>query len=78
VRGEGILTAIQRNIIRIHKKNPQRAVYTNERNYLGAVVYSALQKRYFLPDFPIIAESLLERWRRLLLWYLTKIHTKKM
>jgi hypothetical protein len=34
-------------------KNALRAGHT--------VVLSAVQKRYFLPDFPVIAESLLER-----------------
>jgi hypothetical protein len=41
------------------------------------VVYSALQNIYFLPDVSIIEEKvLLEGWRRLLVRYLTKIHTK--
>jgi hypothetical protein len=42
-------------------KNPQPAGHAHERNYLGVVVYSALQKRYFLPDFPIIAEKVFGR-----------------
>jgi hypothetical protein len=40
-----------------HHSNPERTGHTNGRNYLGLVVYSALQKRYFLPDFPVIAEK---------------------
>jgi hypothetical protein len=39
-------------------KNPERAGHTNARNYLGGggvVLYSGLQERYFLPDFPVIA-----------------------
>jgi hypothetical protein len=57
-------------------KNPQRPGHTNEQNYRRVVVYSALQKRYFLPDFSVIAEKVLEGWRRLLVSYLTKIHIK--
>jgi hypothetical protein len=57
VRGEGILTRVRSNTIRIFRRIPQSAGHTNERNYVGVVVYSALQKRYFLPDFPVIAEK---------------------
>jgi hypothetical protein len=55
-------------------KYPQCPGHTNERNYLGAVVYSALEKRYFLPDFSVIAEKVLEGWRRLLVGYSTQWH----
>jgi hypothetical protein len=49
VRGEEVLIAIRRNSIRILEKKPK----SNER----VVVYSALQKRYFLPDFSVIADK---------------------
>jgi hypothetical protein len=46
-------------------KNRQHTGHTNERHYLGVVVYSAVQKRDFFPDFTVIAEkSLLEACRR--------------
>jgi hypothetical protein len=32
------------------EKKPQSVGHTNEWNYLGVVVYSALHMRYFLPD----------------------------
>jgi hypothetical protein len=38
-------------------KNLQCAGHTNEQNYFGVVVYSALQKRYFFPDFSVIAKK---------------------
>jgi hypothetical protein len=41
------------------EKNPQSAGHTNEQNYPWVVVYSALQKRYILPDFPVIVEKVL-------------------
>jgi hypothetical protein len=79
VRGEGILTAIQRNTIIILKKTPQCTGHTIKRNYLGVVVYSALQKGHFLPDIPVIAEKVLWNggWRTLVRYLITKIHTKK-
>jgi hypothetical protein len=39
-------------------KNPQHAGHINRRNYVEVVVYSALQKGYFLLDFPVIVEKL--------------------
>jgi hypothetical protein len=57
-------------------KNPQRPDHTNERNYLGVVVYSALQKTYSFRISPSLQKSVLEGWRRILVRYLTKIITK--
>jgi hypothetical protein len=60
MREVGIFTEIRRTI-RILRKipNPQYACHTIERNCLDVAVYSALQKRYFLPDFSIIIEKVL-------------------
>jgi hypothetical protein len=55
VRGGGILIAIQRNTIRILRKIPNAQVTLMSGITWGAVVYSASQKRHFLPDFPVIA-----------------------
>jgi hypothetical protein len=64
VRGEWILTAVQRNAIRIH---------TNERNYLGVVVYSAFSKEILPSGFPCYRrKSPLEGRRGLLVRYLRK------
>jgi hypothetical protein len=57
VRGEGILTAIQRNTIRILRKIPNAKVALMSGITWRVVVYSALQKSYFLPDFSVIAEK---------------------
>jgi hypothetical protein len=70
VRGEGILTAIQRNTIRILRNIPNAQVILMSGTAWGVVVYSSLQKRheYFLPDFPVIAEKVFWKvWRRQLL-----------
>jgi hypothetical protein len=57
------------------EKNPQFTGQTNELNYLGVVVYSALQKTFF-SGYPYhCRKRLFGGWRRLLVWYLTKIHT---
>jgi hypothetical protein len=37
-------------------KDSEHAGHANEQNYLDVAIYSALQKRYFLPYFPIITE----------------------
>jgi hypothetical protein len=38
-------------------KNTERARHNNERNYLGDVLYSRLQERYFLSNFPVIVQN---------------------
>jgi hypothetical protein len=57
VRGEGILTAVQRNFIQILRKIPNVQVTLMSGITWGLVVYFALQKIYFLSDFPVIAEK---------------------
>jgi type III secretory pathway component EscS len=52
---EQIATAIQRNTIQILRKILNMQVTLMSRITWGVVVYSALQKRYFLLDFPVIA-----------------------
>jgi hypothetical protein len=61
VRVEKILTAIQRNTIRILRKIPNAQATLMSEITWGYVVYSALQKRYFFPDFPIITEKFFGR-----------------
>jgi hypothetical protein len=56
VRGEWILTAVQRNIIQVLRKIPNAQVTLMSGITWGVVVYFALQKRYYLSDFPVIAE----------------------
>jgi hypothetical protein len=65
VRGGGDFNCHTKDIGNF-QRIPIHAGHTNDRNYLGFVVYSALQKRYFLLDFPFIADSLSEEWKRLL------------
>lgn len=40
-------------------RNPQHTGYTNRQNYMRVVFPSALQNRYFLTDFPVVAEKVI-------------------